>query len=164
MNTLIGAPGAPAWLHEVATARTRYEELLGWPVSIDVERRRLMVPVGTVLDAVTMPAALGRTVLAELRIAILAGPVTADPAGHWWTFLIQPAAAAGTDLPAELRRLKVRPTPRGGHAIVPIQLAHHGDGGWRWVQPPRPRQSLPPRSVVLGATRRVAAGLASSGH
>jgi len=35
--------------------------------------------VGTVLDTLSMPAALGELVLAQLRIAMLAGTMTTSP-------------------------------------------------------------------------------------
>ncbi|WP_020663616.1 hypothetical protein [Amycolatopsis benzoatilytica] len=154
-------PAAPQWLRDLAAARTQYEELLGWPVTIDVTPRRLAVAVGQALDAVTMPATLGASVLAELQISMLAGPVIADPGGGtWWTFLTAPAARSRPDLPAELHARKVHLTPRGAHVIVP---KHIGDGeSSQWISPPQPHRDLPPWSVVIGATRRVVDHLASA--
>ncbi len=148
---------APDWLRELTAARTHYEQLLGWPAEVQVPQRRLTVPAGMALDALTMPAPLGDSVLAELRITLLAGPVTADPGGTWWTFLSQPATTPRLDIPAALRRLRVRPTPQGTPVIIPIHPGGNGARGWRWIRPPHPGQPLPPWSVVLGATRRVAA-------
>lgn len=159
MDPLTATHPAPDWLRELATARTRYEELLGWPVCMDVQSRCVAVSVGTVLDAVTMPTTLGEKVRAELGFAMAAGPVATDPEGDRWTFLTQPAAAR-RDIPAELRELEVHAAPHGTPVVIPTRLEHADDRGWRWVELPYPRQSLPQWSVVLGATRRIAAGLA----
>src|SRR6266536_2906710 len=67
---------APAWLRELAHGRDIYEELLGWPVSVQVGKRVLIVAIGQALDAVSMPAGLGALVRAELGIALLSGPTT----------------------------------------------------------------------------------------
>lgn len=162
MNPVTATHPAPDWLRELATARTRYEELLGWPVCMDVQSRCVAVPVGMVLDTITMPATLGEKVRAELGFTILAGPVAADPDGAWWTFLTQPAVRR--DIPAELRELEVGTAGHGAHVVIPTRLDGAGDQGWRWVERPHPHQSLPPWPVVLGATRRIAAGLVSTGR
>lgn len=144
-------------VRELASARTRYEERFGWPVSMEVEKRRLIVAVGGVLDAVSMPAVLGQKVLAQLRVMMLAGPVIAGPAGQSWTFLTQPATAPGAAQRTDLRRLKVQLTPTGAHTVIPIVLDTTDTGSWSWVQPPQSDYPLPPWPVVIGTTRRVAA-------
>jgi hypothetical protein len=105
-----------------------------------------------------MPSMLGASVLAELQITMLAGPVTAGPGGAWWTSLTVPATAARPDIPADLHARKVHLTPRGAHVIIPNPTA--GQGSPQWIAPPRPRHRLPPWSVVIGATRRVVDHLA----
>ena len=164
MNPLTATHPAPDWLRELATARTRYEELLGWPVCMDVLSQCVAVPVGTVLDTVTMPAILAQKVRVELGFTMPAGPVAADPDGDWWTFLTEPATAARHDIPAELRELEVHTARHGAHVVIPTRLDGTDDRGWRWVELPHPHQSLPPWSAVLGATHRIAAGLVSAGR
>lgn len=144
---------APQWLRELVAARTHYVELLGWPVRVEVGPRRLAVAVGQVLDAITMPAALGRNVLAELRLTMLAGPVIAGPGGAWWTLLTEPATAPPPELPTDLHAHKVHLTPPGAHVIIPSLTESTGSS--RWIEPPQPRHPLPPWSAVIGATRRV---------
>jgi hypothetical protein len=153
-------PAAPQWLCDLVAARTHYEELLGWPVTVDVEPRRLAVAAGQVLDAITMPTTLGTSVLAELQITMLAGPVIAGPGGAWWTFLTAPAAASRPDIPAHLHAHKVHLTPRGAHVIIPNPNPTAGEGSPQWIAPPCPRHALPPWSVVIGATRRAVDHLA----
>ena len=154
-----GTSAAPQWLRDLVTARTYYEELLGWPVIVDVEPRRLAVTVGQVLDAITIPTTLSASVLAELQITMLAGPVIAGPGDAWWTFLTAPAAASRPDISADLHARKVHLAPRGAHVIIPNPTA--GKGLPQWIAPPRPHHPLPPWSVAIGATRRVADHLAS---
>jgi hypothetical protein len=103
------------------------------------------------MDAITMPAALGRRVLAELQIAMLAGPVISGP-GEWWTFITEPATAPRPAVPAELCRAKVHIAPRGAHVVIPPRRE-----ALEWIKRPQPQHALPPWSVVIGATRRVAA-------
>ncbi|MBV9845815.1 MAG: hypothetical protein JOZ47_12165 [Kutzneria sp.] len=153
-------PSAPQWLRDLVAARTHYEELLGWPVTVDVEPRRLAVAVGQVLDAVTMPAALGASVFAELQITMLSGPVIADLGGAWWTFLTAPATKCRPDVPADLHARKVHVIPRGARVIIPNPTTVASSS--RWIESPRPHHGLPPWSVVIGATRRVVDHLASA--
>ncbi|GGU44137.1 hypothetical protein [Lentzea flava] len=136
---------SPQWLQDLATARTHYEERFGWPVSISIVERQLAMALGQAVDAITMPASLAMKVQAQLRIAMLAGPVTANPDGTCWTFLTQPAPAdLVTDLP-DVRHA-------GTHAVIPT------DGmGWRWIDEPGPRHVLPPAQAVVATARRVLA-------
>lgn len=151
------APVAPRCLHDLIATRAHCEERLGWPVTLEVKSRRLVVTVGEMLDAVTMPTLLGQKVLAELQITMLAGPVIAAAGGAWWTFLTAPAAVSRQGIPAELRARKVHLTPDGAQVIIPNQI--DSEATPRWVVSPRP---LPPWSAVIGATRRVADQLASA--
>lgn len=161
MTSSLSTLAAPQWLHDLVTARTHYEELLGWPVTVDVEPRRLVMAVGRELDAVTMPSALGQAVLAELQVTMLAGPVIADPGGGWWTFLTAPNTASQPDISTELRVGKVHLTPRGARVVVP-SLIDCGTSP-RWINRPPPRRPLPTWSVVIGMTRRVVEQLAITG-
>lgn len=155
MNTSPSAGGAPPWLRELVDARTHYEEMFGWPVAIEIEQQVVAAPTGGVLDAVTMPATLGRRVLADLQLMMLEAPVVAAPDDTSWMFLTQPVAEPGRDVPADLRRLQVHRIPAGTHVLIPTRL--DSASGLRWVTRPQPRRPSPPWSVVIGATRRVAA-------
>ncbi len=115
---------------------THYEELPGWPVRLQVQQRRLTVPVGTALDALTMPATLGDKVLAELRIMMLPGPVATGPGDDWWTFLSHPATASCLGIPAALRRLRVHPAPQGTPGIIPTHVGGDDHSRWRWSNHP----------------------------
>jgi hypothetical protein len=146
---------APEWMRDLAAARARYEELFGWPVSIDIGPRRIVVPVGEVLDAITMPSTLGLKVLEELNIAMMTGPVTSGPQGTWWTFLTQPATGARREVTTELHALKVHITPPGAHVVLPTRPDN--DDGWQWITPPQHHRTLPLWSAVVAVTRRMAA-------
>jgi hypothetical protein len=153
-------PTAPPWLRDLADARTYYEETFGWPVILDIEPHRIVIPAGDVLDAITMSAGLGEAVLTELRIEMLAGPVITDASGEWWTFLTMPVIPPRPDVPSDLRGLGVAAVPPGDHVIVPNRDGAAGSP--RWIERPRRRHCLQPRSVVIGTTRRVAARRAAS--
>jgi hypothetical protein len=160
MNTPPRCGGAPEWLRELAAARTHHEEMFGWPVTIEVGRRVLAAPVGGVLDALTMPATLGAKVLAELQLMMRVGPVLATPDNAFWTFFTQPVTGPRRDVPAKLRDLQIHPILPGTHVVIPTHT--ESDSALRWIKQPQPHRPLPPWSVVIGITRRVAAQLISN--
>lgn len=135
-------------LRELSDAKSWYEETLGWRVSLDVGNQRLVMPVGRDVDAITMPARIGVVVLAQLRIALLAGPVATAPGGRWHTFLT--LHAARPMLPAALRRARVQLVPRGGQVVIPSGFENDA---WRWVEMPRPYCVLPSWSAVIVAAK-----------
>lgn len=143
-------------LRRLAEARSRYDEELGWPVTIDVRAGRLLMLTGPVADVITMPATLGRLVLADLRIAMLAGPVVADPTGQWWMFFTEPVRGAQAQLAGELAdelfKLDVTHIPTGTYVVVPTNL--DGANTWPWVEHPKPGHSMPPWPAVVATARR----------
>jgi hypothetical protein len=97
---------------------------------------------GATFDAISMPAAFGALVLAELDIMMLAGPVVADGDGSW-TFLTRPADTRQPAVPTDLLPLGVRAVP-AGTPVAPLAGAD--------------RPGRPPAIwwTVIGAARRVA--------
>ncbi|MGH3904427.1 MAG: hypothetical protein ACRDTE_09590 [Pseudonocardiaceae bacterium] len=160
MNTPPLSGSAPEWLRELAAARTHYEEMFGWPVTIKVEQQVLAAPAGGVLDVVTMPATLGGEVLTELQLMMLVGPVIATPDNASWMFFTQPVTGPARDVPAELRHLQVHVISQGTHVVIPTHI--DSDNGLRWIKQPQPNRPLPPWSVVIHIARRVAAKLISN--
>jgi hypothetical protein len=158
MTTSITNRPAPWWLRELAHGRAAYEEMLGWPVSVQVGNRVLIVAIGSSVAAMTMPAALGAAVRGELSLAMQNGPVLSDPDGLMWTFLTRPAECLRPGVATELAKARVRLAPRGGHVVVPtaptIRPTVVGTG-WRWVDPPAPVRPLPPAYPVIAVTRRL---------
>lgn len=148
---------APAWLRELTTARTAYEELHGWPVSVEVSSRSLTLPTGQAVDAIGMPTALGELVQSQLHVMMLKGPVIAGPRRDWMTFLTEPSASTNPLLPPDLETAQVRLVPRGERIVLPTARATQRLRDVRWVDPPRPGRELPDWTVVIGATRRVVA-------
>lgn len=146
---------APAWLRELAHGRANYEELLGWPVSVQVGRRVLIATIGQTFDAVSMPAHLGVLVRAELGIAMLTGPVVTDPEGKRWTFLTKPLDRLRPTIAAGLSHDLVDVVPHGGHVVVPTDPHTMSGQLWRWVEAPSPGRALPPAYAVIGVTRRL---------
>jgi hypothetical protein len=49
MSQLMKSLPAPGWLRDLVDATAAYQELLGWPVSVRVGQRNLVVAVGRVL-------------------------------------------------------------------------------------------------------------------
>lgn len=145
---------APEWLRELAAARAHYEELFGWPVSVQVGQRQLVVALGSALDAITMPAELGERVQGQLGIAMLSGPVIAHPDGNRWTFLTQGANTIPGEIVDGLGDHDVRHAAAGSYTVVPTTIAA---GGWRWVNEPRPHQMLPSAYAVVATARRLCA-------
>ena len=147
---------APAWLRELAHGRATYEELLGWPVSVQVGDRVLIVAIGQTVEAVTMPAGLGAMVRAELDIAMLSGPVLADPEGTRWTFLTKPLDRLRPNTAADLSHLRVAVAPHGSHVTIPTDPHTASGRRWRWIEEPTPARALPPAYAVIAVTRRLA--------
>lgn len=146
---------APSWLRELAHGRAAYEELLGWPVSVQVGGRVLNIAIGQTVDAVTMPAGLGAMVRNELGIAMLCGPVIADPDGSRWTFLTKPLDTLRPNITADLSDAQVDLAPHGGHVVIP-NAPHICTGKlWRWIERPSPARALPPAYAVIAVTRRL---------
>jgi len=146
---------APAWLRELAHGRASYEELLGWPVSVQVGKRVLIVAIGQMLDAVSMPAGLGARVRAELGIAMLSAPVVAEPDGTRWTFLTKPLDRLRPNIAADLSHLRVDVAPHGAHIVIPTDPHTTSGHEWRWIDAPSPSRALPPAYAVIGVTRRL---------
>jgi hypothetical protein len=148
---------APEWLRKLYAARAHYEELFGWPVSVQVGQRQLVVALGQALDAITMPADLGEKVQGQLGIAMLSGPVIAPSDGERWTFLTQGANTMPGEVVDGLGDHTVRHAAAGAYAVVPTEA---GAGGWRWINEPRPHQMLPSAYAVVATARRLCSAAA----
>ncbi len=136
---------APEWLRGLADARAAYQELLGWPVSVQVGERRLVVAIGSVLGAVVMPAVLGARVRAQLERPV---PIVGNSDGTRWTFIGRPGAASGHGIPA----LQLRPLPAGSYVTIPAELTETDDG---WISRPVPGRTLPQASDILALARKL---------
>jgi hypothetical protein len=156
----VSTPATSDWLRELVDTRNTYEEMLGWPILLEVATRKLVMTTGTILDAIVMPAALGEKVLAELRSAILASYVIAGPGNASWTFITEPAVASTPTptLPADLVPARVECVPHGSQITLPTTLDPLS--AWSWVTPCR-RRSLTPWPAVIATARRIVARAAT---
>lgn len=145
----------PEWLLRLADARNSYIEDLGWPVTIEVTARQLSVAVGEQFDAITMPAGLGERVQAELRVAMLAGPVLADRGTGRWTFLTGLAGPESV-VPERARAAGVAALPRHSRVVLPDDRVD-AIPARTWVTRPRSRALLPPWPAVAATAGRVLA-------
>jgi hypothetical protein len=148
---------APTWLRELADGRANYEELLGWPVSLNIRQGTLVVAVGSVVGAVSMPAALGARVRHELQVTMLCGPIVTDPDGTYWTFLTRPIVDIRPAVAAELAYWQIHLVRRGDYVTLPPNVSLSDGNSWRWVERPVPNRQLPPTSVVVCVSRRLTA-------
>lgn len=149
---------APAWLRELAVAQADYTELFGWPVSMRVGARNLVIAIGTVLDAVSMPAGLGARVRQELGIAMLSGPVFTDPDGQRWTFLTKLVTAIRPGVADQLSTLRVSLPAHGSFIAIPASVAICTGATWRWIERPARTRALPPAYAVIATARRLGDG------
>ncbi|MGH3761563.1 hypothetical protein [Actinophytocola sp.] len=149
---------APRWLRELAHGRDAYEELLGWPVSVQVGDRVLIVLIGSSIAAITMPATLGAAVREELSVAMQNGPVLTDPDCLKWTFLTRPPDCLRPGVAACLAREHVDLAPRGSQVVVPTTPTRRPTPvgtAWRWIDPPAPARPRPPAYPVIAITRHL---------
>jgi hypothetical protein len=125
------------------TATTTYPKSTQWrtsadPAGVAQHGTAPALIAGDDVDAISMPAAFGALVLAELEIMMLAGPIVADDGS--WVFLTQRADTRQPVVPGDLLPLGVRAVPAG----TPLAT---GD---------RPAQAPAIWWTVIGAARRVA--------
>lgn len=137
---------------DLAAEANFFLEHMGWPVSIDVTHKRLVVRTGDALDAFRIPRALAEPVALELSSSLMAGPVSRDDDDRWWTFITERRQRAKVELLHKLRAARVHATPPGGQLVVPPVT--NSSAWWHLPQPGRP---LPPWSAVVGIARRVIA-------
>jgi hypothetical protein len=143
------AAGDPAWLRIIKNLGLTYVERFDWPISIDLAERRLFLTTNTAVEAITMPANLGRRVLADRRNSQHRCPVIGSPVGQWWTFLTEPPLR-NRAVPVNLQRLRVRVIPFGGQVILP-----HGTKTWTWIEEPVVDRPLPAWWSIMAAAQRV---------
>jgi hypothetical protein len=146
---------APAWLRELATARASYQELLGWPVSMQISQRNLVVEVGPALLAATMPAGLGARVRAQLGMSFVSAPIIANRDGTRWTFLAAPGHAERPPEAEELLATGVNFAPRGSYVVIPTSLSMASGRVERWIDCPHPNKALPPVCDIGALARRL---------
>ena len=155
MTTSLTPLPAPSWLRQLTEARATYEELLGWPVTIQVGRRDIALIIGATVGAIGIPARLGAAVRQELGFTMLCGPIVADPTAQWWTFLTRPVGLLRPDVAEDLSSVRVRIAPRGACVEIPQAPNSTTPNTWRWVEPPLPARPLPPGSAVISMIRRL---------
>ena len=154
MTTSLTPLRAPNWLRHLTEARARYEEQLGWQVSVQAGCKDLVLITGGIVGAIGMPARLGARVRQELGFTMLCGPIAADTSG-WWTFLTRPVGTLRPDVAQDLAAVRVQVAPRGIRVEIPCEVNGSAIGGWRWVERPVSSRPLPPGSAVVSMVRRL---------
>ncbi|MFB9617452.1 MULTISPECIES: hypothetical protein [Pseudonocardiaceae] len=132
-----------------------YRSEYGLPAALDRATERILMPVGGLVGAVTMPVELGRRVQAGLRIRMLAGPVVERTQTQRWTFITGPGHTLDDVIYAELLRLGASVAPQGDNVVLPSPDDERL-GLWRWESAPKALNDFPPQSAVIATTRAMA--------
>lgn len=130
----------------------RYYHQYRLPAAVDPASRRILLPIGGLIGAVTMPQELGHRVLAGLQVRMLAGPVVEHPHGQRWTFLTGPGHTLAEPVNADLLRLRASVAGPGDDVVLPSPDDEHL-GLWHWVRRPETQSDFPPQSAVIATTR-----------
>lgn len=126
-----------------------YSAHLKRPIVVDVATRRIVAIAGNDLDAITMPAQLGRRLWAELASNLQVGPTIVGPGPHWWTMLTQKSLRVRMTCPPQLHRAHVNLIPRGAQIVLPSP--RDTENLYSWIEPPRPSLWLPTWAHVMAA-------------
>ncbi len=129
----------------------RYRRDYQLPTTVDPTSRRILLPIGGLIGAVTMPSELGRHVLAGLRVRMLTGPVLEHPHAQRWTFLTGPGHTPTETVNTDLLRLRTSVAHPGDNVVLPSPDDEHL-GLWHWIRSPETRSDLPPQSAVISTT------------
>jgi hypothetical protein len=132
-----------------------YRSEYGLPATVDRSMQRILMPVGGLVGAITMPLELGQRVQAGLRIRMLAGPVIERAQTQRWTFITGPGHTLDDAVHAEILRLGASVAPEGDNIVLPSPEDEHL-GLWCWECVPKALKDFPPQSAVIATTRAMA--------
>jgi len=133
----------------------RYRRDHHLPTTVDPASRRILLPIGGLIGAITMPTTLGHRVLAGLRVRMLTGPVIAHPHTHRWTFLTGPGHTLTDTVHTDLLQLQTSVAHPGDDVVLPSPDDEHL-GRWHWIHSPETHSDLPPQSAVIATTKAMA--------
>ncbi|WP_033443231.1 bifunctional DNA primase/polymerase [Saccharothrix sp. NRRL B-16314] len=105
----------------------------------------ILLATGHGVDAIEVPADLGRRAAVELRATGIPVPIVATPAGRWMFLVASGGSAAGTDADADVRHYG-----KGEYVPLPPSPCDVGVVHWR-VKPQICAWQLPHASVVREA-------------
>jgi hypothetical protein len=143
-------------IDDVHRACANYCEHLQRAVSIDAASQRIVAIAGDNLDAITMPAELGRRVWTVLAADMPAGPTIVGPGPSRWTILTQRVGRDRLSCPARLHDARVTLVPRGAQIILPSP--RDTTQTYLWIEAPRPFLQLPMWSRVMTMASQIVAG------
>lgn len=132
-----------------------YRSEYGLPATVDRSKQRILMPVGGLIGAITMPLELGRRVQAGLKIRMLAGPVIERAQTQRWTFITGPGHTLDDAVHAEVLRLGASVAPEGDNIVLPSPDDERL-GLWCWECAPKALKDFPPQSAVIATTRAMA--------
>lgn len=145
MSTLLGSAS------ELERRCREYREKNHLPAVVDPVSKCILLHMGAVYGAVTMPVELGERVQRRLRATGIEGQVLAHPRAHSWTFLTGPNRHDYTTVQsAEMFRRYITVAGAGSQIVLPSP--HDENTGYRiWVQAPQGAAKRPPQRAVLEA-------------
>jgi hypothetical protein len=133
----------PAVPGGVATASCDPAQVARW---WSVAPHSVLVATGTELDALEVPAWMGRRMAATLRSVDVVAPLAATPSGRWWF----PVALGGPELPEYLTEAGMVRHSTASWVIAPPSECADGLVHWR-VNPSACGWRLPPGELVMTA-------------
>ncbi len=132
-----------------------YSRECGISAVIDPSLGKIVLEVGDLVGAVTMPRALGLRVDAGLGVRMLAGPVISQSRIGRWIFLTGPGGPLDESTMADFFDLGVAIASTGDFIKFPSPEDERLDV-LRWERIPRSLKDLPPQSAVIATTRAMA--------
>lgn len=132
-----------------------YSEHLQRTVVVDEPSTRIVAIAGDDLDAITMPAALGRHVWTVLAAEMAAGPTIAGPGPSRWTFLTERTHKTRLTCSRSLHNSGVTLVPSGSQIILPSW--QDTTATYVWIEAPRPALPMPAWSRVMSTASRIVA-------
>jgi hypothetical protein len=119
----------------------------------------VLLATGGPVNAVEVPAWMGRRMAKTLRCADVVAPLAATPTGRWWF----PVSAGPGRLPGEVRQAGAILHGRDSWVIAPPSECDDGLVHWR-VHPSACGWRLPELELVRGAAAEAARWRESVGH
>jgi hypothetical protein len=140
----------------LAARCNRYYKDHAFPVALDYASRRILLKIGRLIGAVTVPATIADKVLTRLDIALASGPVVVDSHENRWIFLTGSRRAVSGETAADLFRLGATVHSAGDDAVLPSPEDERL-GLRRWQRQPVVGRDLPQQSLVIATIRLVGA-------
>ncbi|GAA4010624.1 hypothetical protein GCM10022247_36050 [Allokutzneria multivorans] len=146
---------SPAHLDPVAQRCASYRRDFNLPARFEAPSRCIVLPLGHLVGAVSVPRGQGDRVLTELRMRFLGGPIVENLETRRWTFITGPGSVILSHAFAELAKLRATIGTTGDIVRLPTP-DEEARGVLRWVRAPQARRALPAHTAVIATLRILA--------